>query len=163
MSVIRSLVLAAAVIGLALGVAGSSSAPASAASAGGATPIAAVVAVFGAFSGAPAQANCAPVSGRVAGCPITARLRYRLEHASENGNILCRCQNPPRTIRWALQDANPFVAHVATRWYYGPTTGRPAYTLIVTVAREADGWKVDESTCAGRPATSIYQPPAGPC
>lgn len=161
MSVIRSLTLAAAVIGLALGVAGSSSASASAASA--TTPIAAVIAVFGSFAGAPARVNCDPVSGKVASCPITARLRYRLERANENGNILCRCQNPPRTIHWALQDANPFVAHVATRWYYGPTTGRPAYTLIVTIAREADGWKVDDSICAGRPTTSIYQPPAGPC
>ena len=40
--------------------------------------------------------------------------------------------------------------------------GRLLWDLFV-VGRQDDGWRVDDAYCAGRPQTSIYNPPAGPC
>ena len=130
---------------------------------GTATPLQAVITLVrpfitpGPFSGA-----CNALSGRVLACPITARLRYRWQHSLrvENGNLVCRCQNPPRAIRWNLTDNNGFVAHVSTRWVYGATN---SYTITFVVGREDDGWRVDDTYCAGHPQTSVYNPPTGPC
>jgi pimeloyl-ACP methyl ester carboxylesterase len=37
-----------------------------------------------------------------------------------------------------------------------------AYTITFVVGREEDGWRVDHAYC-GRPQTSIYNLPTGPC
>jgi hypothetical protein len=106
---------------------------------------------------------CNALTGRVGTCPITPRLLYRLEHPirfKENGNLVCRCQNPPRAVRWAQVDDNGFVAHVNVRWMY---LAANSYTITFVVARQDDGWRVDDAYCAGNPTTSIYEPPTGPC
>jgi hypothetical protein len=106
---------------------------------------------------------CNALTGRVRTCPITPRLLYRLEHPmrfKENGNLVCRCQNPPRAVRWAQVDDNGFVAQVNVRWMY---LAANSYTMSFVVARQNDGWRVDDAYCAGDPKTSIYEPPAGPC
>ncbi len=131
--------------------------------AGAATPAQAVSALLKPFyTPGPAGGACNALSGQVAGCPITLRLRYRLQHyqRGENGNLICRCQNPPRIVRWTQKDNNGFVAHVTTTWIYGASS---TYALVFIVARQDDGWRVDDSACAGRPATSVYTPPTGPC
>jgi hypothetical protein len=106
---------------------------------------------------------CNALTGRVRTCPITPRLLYRLEHPmrfKENGNLVCRCQNAPRAVRWAQVDDNGFVAQVNVRWMY---LAANSYTMSFVVARQNDGWRVDDAYCAGDPKTSIYEPPAGPC
>jgi hypothetical protein len=131
---------------------------------GTATPLRAVLVLVRPFSTPDAaQGACNALTGQVASCPVTPRLRYRLQHPvrqRENGNLVCRCQNPPRRVRAAQTDRNPFVAHVDTRWVYGASL---AYTITFVVARQDDGWRVDDAYCAGRPQTSVYNPPAGPC
>ncbi len=65
-----------------------------------------------------AQGACNALTGQVAACPISARLRYRLQHPlrlRENGNLICRCQTPPQAVRAALMSSTPFVARVDTR------------------------------------------------
>jgi hypothetical protein len=101
---------------------------------------------------------CNALRGQALACPITARLRYRLQHYIryvETANLVCRCQNPPRAVRWMQTDNNGFVAHVNVRWMYGATN---SYTITFVVARQDDGWRVDDAYCAGRPQTSIYNP-----
>src|ERR687884_1429007 len=131
---------------------------------GTATPLRAVVALIAPFSNPVAGHNaCNALTGRVGTCPITPRLLYRLEHPirfKENGNLVCRCQNPPRAVRWAQVDDNGFVAHVNVRWMYLATN---SYTMTFVVARQDDGWRVDDAYCAGNLTTSIYEPPTGPC
>jgi hypothetical protein len=86
---------------------------------GTATPLRAVVALIAPFDNPAAGHNaCNALSGQVRTCPITPRLPYRLEHPIRfkvNGNLVCRCQNPPRAVRWAQTDSNGFVAHVNVR------------------------------------------------
>jgi hypothetical protein len=122
------------------------------------------VALIAPFSNPAAGPNaCNALTGRVGTCPITPRLLYRLAHPirfKENGNLVCRCQNPPRAVRWMQTDNNGFVAHVNVRWMYLATN---SYTVTFVVARQDDGWRVDDAYCAGDPTTSIYEPPTGPC
>jgi hypothetical protein len=130
---------------------------------GTATPLQAVVTLLRPFySGVAGNAlACNALTGQVQACPITARLRYRLQHYVRNvetGNLVSRSQVPPRAVSWVQTDANGFVAHVTTRW-----VARPSYTITFVVARQDDGWRVDDSYCAGRPQTSLYNPPTGPC
>src|SRR5438128_10856083 len=86
---------------------------------GTATPLRAVVALIAPFYNPAAGHNaCNALTGRVGTCPVTPRLLYRLEHPmrfKENGNLVCRCQNPPRAVRWAQVDDNGFVAAVTVR------------------------------------------------
>ena len=133
-----------------------------AASTGSWTPVRAVAALVGPMATPGSQAACQVISGEVEACPITSRLRYRLAHyqRDENGNIVSRAQNAPRAIRYAQGASNSFVARVDTRWVYGASE---AYTITFVVVRQDDGWRVDDAYCAGRPATSIYNPPVGPC
>lgn len=149
-------------LALPLGVGQAASRPATAVSTGAATPLAAVAALVGPMATPESRAACQAISGQVAACPITPRLRYRLQHytRNENGNLVSRGQNPPRAVRYAQRDNNGFVARVDTRWAYGASN---AYTITFVVARQDDGWRVDDAYCAGRPATSIYNPPTGPC
>ena len=70
---------------------------------GTATPLRAVMALIAPFYNPAAGHNaCNALTGRVGTCPVTPRLLYRLEHplrSKENGNLVCRCQNPPRAHR----------------------------------------------------------------
>jgi hypothetical protein len=130
---------------------------------GTATPLQAVITLVRPFlSPGPGTNACNALTGRIRSCPISARLRYRLQHyqRGENGNLVCRCQNPPRALHWTQTDTNGFVAHVSTRWLYGASS---AYTITFVVGREEDGWRVDDAYCGGRPQTSVYNPPTGPC
>jgi hypothetical protein len=117
--------------------------------AGTATPLQAVLALVPPFSTqGPALGTCNALGGQVAACPVTARLRYRLQHPvrpQENGNLICRCQNPPRGMRVARTDRNPFVAHVNTRWVFGASR---AYTITFVVARQDAGWRVGNTYCS---------------
>ncbi|MBV9278944.1 MAG: hypothetical protein JOZ41_02585 [Chloroflexi bacterium] len=126
--------------------------------AGAATPVKAVSQLLAGFT-MHRNAACNPVVGRLAACPITPRLRARVQHARENGNILCRCQNPPTSVGISLADNNGRVAHVNSRWSYAANS----FVMVWVVLHQAGGWLVDDSYCAGRPATTIYKKPAGPC
>jgi hypothetical protein len=123
---------------------------------GTATPLRAVMALIAPFYSPAAGHNaCNALTGRGGTCPVTPRLLYRLEHPmrfKENGNLVCRCQNPPRSVRWAQVDDNGFVAHVNVRWVY---LAANSYTITFVVARQDDGWRVDDASCAGDPRTSI--------
>jgi hypothetical protein len=161
----RALVIALSVLALSLSLApaGVTAAPTMPPK-GTATPLRAVVALIAPFSNPAAGHNaCNALTGRVATCPITPRLLYRLEHPirfKENGNLICRCQNPPRAVRWMQTDNNGFLAHVNVHWMYLATN---SYTVTFVVAHQDDGWRVDDAYCAGDPTTSIYEPPTGPC
>jgi hypothetical protein len=127
--------------------------------AGLATPVQAVAVLLESFYRPLAQSTCQAITGRYAHCRITARLRYRLQHPDRvpgTVNPLCRCQNFIPAIRWAQVDNNGFVAHVNTLW-------PPTLAITFVVARQDDGWVVDDNYCAGRPATSLYHIPIGPC
>ena len=112
---------------------------------------------------APAQGACAALGGQGAACPVTPRLRYRLQRPvryQQIGNLVCRCRNPLRGVRAAQTGRNPFVARVDTRRVCGAPR---AYAITFIVVRQDDGWRVDDAFCACRPQTSIYNPLAGPC
>lgn len=130
---------------------------------GAAAPLQAVQTLVNPFATpGPAGGACNAVSGDVQGCPITPRLLDRLQHPTpaENGNIVSRSQNPPRGIDYKEIDNNGQTAHVNTRWFYGTDT---AYNITFVAVKTAVGWQVDDSYCAGMPATSIYNAPVGPC
>ena len=143
-----AIALSALVLYLSLAPAGVEAAP-TRLTTGTATPLRAVVALIAPFYNPAAGHNtCNALSGRVGTCPITPRLRYRLEHPirfKEHGNLVCRCQNPPRAVRWGQTDNNGFVAHVNVRWIYLATN---SYTVTFMVARQDDGWRVDDAYCA---------------
>jgi hypothetical protein len=135
-----------------------------AASPGTTTAVQAVAALLAAFTKPSVSHACDAVRGAVDACPITPRLRYYLQHpprtAGGGANLVCRCQNPPRFIHWQQRDNNGYQAHVTTLWTYG-AGAKPNITFVV--ARQAPGWSVDDTYCAGRPETSLFVIPAGPC
>lgn len=125
-----------------------------------ATPVQAVTVLVRPFSGSRYNnAACNALKGRLADCPITPRLRQRLRTANENGNLVCRCQNPPRWMRAWLYSRRGSTAQVEVMWDYGATW----YPMVfITVLRQG-GWLVDDQYCTARPSTTIYHVPAGPC
>ena len=142
--------------------------PASAApnGAGAATPEAAVSTLIKALQDPAATGvACNALTGQVDDCPITARLRTRLQNpvAGENGNLVSRSQNPPSAVSVAViyldSETNPRIAHVNTKWEFGTSF----YVITFVVVKQADGWLVDDSYCAGSPETSIYNSPVAPC
>jgi hypothetical protein len=100
-------------------------------------------------------------------CPITARLRHwLLTHpmgpsgcgpgACPPPNVLgfdpiCRCQQARGVLfrQFRLQFNNGHLARVL---------GLPR-GLTFVVLHSADGWRVDDIYCAGRPKTTLYAPP----
>lgn len=127
---------------------------------GASTPEQAVTTLLEPFySPSAGSSACNAVSGQLAACPITARLRQRLEQATENGNIVSRSQNPPRGMAIKSIKNDGQTAHVATVWDYGGTS----YSITFTVVKQDSGWLVDDSFCSADPASSIYNPPTGPC
>lgn len=127
------------------------------------TPVRAVQTLLMPFYAPAAQHNsCQALIGHDATCPVSARLLYRLQNPltyRENGNLICRCQNPPRAVHFKQIDGNGYIAHISTQWDYGTSS----YSIIFVAAHQNGGWAVDDSYCSGHPATSLYQPPTGPC
>lgn len=130
--------------------------------AGAATPEAAVSTLIKALQDPAATGvACNALTGQLDDCPITARLRTRLQNPTpeENGNLVSRSQNPPSSVAVTLVDSDGQTARVNTKWEYGASS----YTITFVVVKGADGWLVDDSYCAGNPQTSIYNSPVGPC
>jgi hypothetical protein len=114
------------------------------------------------------QAGCNTLTGQVADCPVTERLRARLQSpipGVETGNLISRSQNPPRAVEVAAvklaEDATE--AQINTRWQYGTSQNQFEYIITFVVRKEAGGWLVDDSYCVDNPGTSIHNPPVGPC
>lgn len=137
--------------------------PAAALAAGTATPEEAVSALVKPFyTPGAGGGTCDAVTGKVDGCPVTTRLLDRLQHPDSgpgSGNIVGRTQNPPQSVSISLLDNNGQTSRVNTRWQYGSSS----YTITFVATKQADGWAVDDSYCAGHPETSIYNAPTGPC
>lgn len=115
-----------------------------------------------------ALATCSTASPRVdprSVCPVTNRLQRRLKAPRHMGDgiPLCRCQNPPRTVRLErVTLSNGRMAHVTVWWDFGPGSYRSTFVVI---QQSGGGWLVDDEYCAGRPYTSVYNGIAGatPC
>ena len=133
--------------------------------AGAATPEAAISTLIKALHDPAAQGvACNALTGKVDDCPITARLRTRLQNPTgENGNIVSRSQNPPRSVSVAViyydKVTDPRIAHANVTWDNGTTSTIIMFVLV----KEAGGWLVDDTNCGGSPETSIYNSPVGPC
>jgi hypothetical protein len=128
--------------------------------AGASTPEQAVTILLEPFyNPAAGTGACNAVSGQLAACPITARLRTRLEQATENGNIVSRSQNPAHHVVIGPIKSDGQIAHVPTAWDYSSSS----YSITFTVVKQENGWLVDDSFCSAQPASSIYNPPTGPC
>jgi hypothetical protein len=105
---------------------------------------------------------CDALSGKLDGCPLSARLLTRLQHPivnQETGNLVGRNQNPPQSVSVAPVSNDGQTAQINTVWQYGASS----YTITFAAVKQADGWVVDDSYCAGNPSTSIYNAPVGPC
>ena len=119
------------------------------------------------------SAGCNALSGKLAACPITPRLRaavsrelrWEIKHThGGNGNEFCRCQNPPRRVTISAVKA-PYVnasgrfVEVETVWSWG---SRPMNLTWIT--RQVQGrWQVDNNFCSGYPNKDLYHIPVGPC
>ena len=108
--------------------------------------------------------TCRPVppEGGITPCPVTPRLRYRLNHpdrpapgclGSCTPDAICRCQNTAINIIMRSLDNNGLVAHIHTRWGYYQS----ALRLTFTVLHGYGGWLVDDVYCTGRPDTTVYK------
>jgi hypothetical protein len=106
--------------------------------------------------------------GDLAACPVTDRLRARVEALSRPAAVgpgpvvqFCRCQNPASGMSVTSEPgASGGVAHVAL--VYGPTyTSR----IDLVIVRTPDGrLLLDDTRCTGRGAdTSIYAPALAGC
>ena len=127
--------------------------------AGATTPVQAVTILVTPFSSSQHNKACNALEGKLAACPITQRLRQRLQTAKENGNLICRCQNPPRWTRVWLYSRSGTTAHVEVMWDYGGTW----YPMVFVTVMRHGGWLVDDQYCTARPSTTVYHTPAGPC
>lgn len=65
---------------------------------------------------------------------------------------ICRCQNTVSTVRYYMDSDNGKVARITAviKFYLR------AQRITFVVLHSPDGWRVDETYCAGRPETSIY-------
>lgn len=128
---------------------------------GAASPVRAVTALVKPFYQMNTHPRCNAVEDKLAACPLTARLYARVNHLKVGmGNFVCRCQNPPRSVRMTLADNNGTVAHVNSVWVYGAGPN-PRITFLVKHGH--GGWLVDDTYCTGRPKTSVYTSQIGPC
>lgn len=139
-----------------------------------ATPRAAVMTLIRPFFNRSAQAAaCNGVTGKLAACPITPRLRVALARELQwerqhtrggNGNVFCRCQNTPKRVVIAAVKA-PYTngsgqfAEVRTVWYWG--SGRINISWVTR--HVAGGWQIDNNFCSGYPKKDLYHNPVGPC
>ena len=110
--------------------------------------------VFPAIPSGVAYGYCGPNQASREACPYSTRLKARLSTLTSAN--FCRCQNGSSTREYTVQPS--------------PTGGRATVTqfggsqvLELTIIREAGRLVVDDQVCAGRPATSIYNDPVGPC
>lgn len=101
--------------------------------------------------------SCHPFSGTaspastVATCPITPRMRHALLHPAGPGNLLCRCQNPPRRIV-ILGTMTLNRVYVEGYFDYGPNS----FVITYVVVHRPRGWLVDDMFCLRHPETSVY-------
>lgn len=138
------------------------------------TPRAAVMVLIRPFLARSRQtAACNGVTGNLAACPLTSRLRAALSRELHwerthtrggNGNVFCRCQNTPRRmvvtgVKAPYVNAFGLFAEVDTVWYWG---SGPVNISWVT-RRVAGGWQIDNNFCSGDPKTDLYHIPVGPC
>ncbi len=143
---------------------------------GASTPLQAVAALVTPFydsaveRAARRDGGCDPVTGALAACPLTPRLRARLpidEAMRYSANPICRCQNPARTVRLAQIYDDGRAAYIITRWFYGPADPGPgdhAYRITFALVRQPDGWDVDDTYCTGQArTTNLYLSSVGPC
>jgi hypothetical protein len=100
-------------------------------------------------------------------CPITPRLRrwLRAHPSGPSGpgtrpptvlgdyDPICRCQNDVRTVRFHTDSDSGGVARVTATIAFYPEAQRITFVVL----HAPDGWRVDDTYCAGRPQTSIYQ------
>jgi hypothetical protein len=95
---------------------------------------------------------------RAKGCPVTARLESRLRSDDTRGsNPVCRCQSAdPMTFAPAAVSGSTATVTVNV-------SARTSYTLVFTLAADGDRWVVDDITCGGNAATSIYLTPIRSC
>lgn len=133
-------------------------------------PVAAVRIVLRA-NGANGHAGLNPCSGSaivamfsVPGCPLTPRLRARLATNPTSGpgggaDPMCRCQNVTSRSVYVVLQNNGATARVEARLFFGASAVNLTFALIDAGGR----WLVDDTYCFGRPATSIYHSPVGPC
>ncbi len=110
--------------------------------------------VFPAIPSGAAYGYCGPNQASRDACPYSARLKARL-NALTSANF-CRCQNGSSTREFTVQPSS--TGGRATVTQFG---GSQVLELIII--REAGRLVVDDQLCAGRPATSIYNDPVGPC
>ena len=102
--------------------------------------------------GSSIYAACGP-STQFEPCPLTERLKDRLNEVKIS---LCRCQNASDTRVIAVRpEPGGGFAEV--------TMFRGSYVLRLIVVEEDGTFLVDDETCGGDPATSIYTDPVGPC
>jgi hypothetical protein len=147
----------------------SSSALAAPAANGAVSPRRAVQIMIGPFYKPSAQSpSCNALKGQLTSCPLTGRLikslvlerRYEQAHRSGgNGNIFCRCQNPPQRIAITRLIPNGLTVHVLTVWQWGAET----QMLTFVTRHTTTGWRVANEFCTAKPARDMYHYPIRPC
>lgn len=135
---------------------------------GAATPSQAVAALVDPLAGQGTLTGCNALTGQLADCPITKRLRARLAApipGVETGNLVSRSQSPPRSLEVAQVKLvkGATIAQVNTRWATGTTAQPSAYIITFVVHKAAGGWLVADSYCLNDTGSSIYNQPTGPC
>lgn len=112
------------------------------------------------LAGPTGKASCDPVTGKTATCPLTSRARAQFNKASQQANAFCRCQNTPTKITLGKTRLKGTSAQVDTNWFFG---GKLAYRLTWVTVHRGGKWLVNDQFCTGRPKTTVYKLPAGPC
>ncbi|HZG68693.1 MAG TPA: hypothetical protein VEZ12_18250, partial [Herpetosiphonaceae bacterium] len=108
---------------------------------------------------------CNALTGQVRACPVTERLRNRLEQSNqpgETGNLVSRSQNPPQGLGFMVVENTQDRVLLNVRWTSG-LQAELSYTITFVVQGQGGGWLVDDAYCAGQPETSVHTPPVGPC
>ncbi|HCG00036.1 MAG TPA: hypothetical protein DEV93_05780 [Chloroflexi bacterium] len=136
---------------------------------GAVSPIRAVQILVGPFYKSSAQRqSCNALKGQLTSCPLTARLikslvlerRYEQTHASGgNGNIFCRCQNPPMRVIIKRVVPHGLTARVLTVWQWDTE----AQNLTFVTRHTTRGWRIANEFCTANPARDMYHFPIGPC
>jgi hypothetical protein len=112
--------------------------------------------------------TCNALKGQLTTCPLTGRLikslvlerRYEQTHASGgNGNIFCRCQNPPLRVIVKRAVLHGLTARVLTVWQWGAE----AQNLTFVTRHTTTGWRVANEFCTAKPSRDMYHYPIGPC
>ncbi len=109
--------------------------------------------------------TCNALTGQVRACPVTERLRNRIEQSNqsgETGNLVSRSQNPPQGLSFMVVEETQERVLLNVRWTYG-SQGELSYTITFVVQGQGSKWLVDDAYCAGQPESSVHNPSVGPC